>query len=126
MQAVLLLCVSLVQGVVSTLQMIRALFHRDWHTKDAHAALPRETSDNHNKEQHSGPPGSRPAVDAQRREITPHDHAPSFILRDDRFAIPQDEACGCKSLCKVALILRGQCKALIVSKAGGVLAALSA
>ncbi len=46
MEAVLLLCVSLVQGLASTLQMIHACIHRDWHTTDASKALPRDTSDN--------------------------------------------------------------------------------
>ena len=46
MEAVLLLCVSLVQGVRSTLRMIIAYVHRDWHTTDASEALPQETSGN--------------------------------------------------------------------------------
>ena len=44
MEAVLLLCVSLVQGAASTLKMIRARFHRDWHTTDASKDLPQATS----------------------------------------------------------------------------------
>lgn len=69
MEAALLLCVSLVQGVVSTLQMILNRSDRDWHTAGAHDDLPRATSGI---------------------------HAPAFIFRDDRrFApIPPDEAGG--------------------------------
>ena len=67
MEAALLLCVSLVQGVASTFRMILVRCARDWHTKTSHDDLPQETNDN---------------------------HAPKHILRDDCFAIPQDEASG--------------------------------
>ncbi len=67
--AALCVFVSLVLGVASTLQMICAVFRRDWHTIEAGKVLPRETSGIHNKE-HSGPLGLRPAVTAQRRAHT--------------------------------------------------------
>ena len=42
--AVLMLCVSLVQGAVTTLKMIFNRRPRDWHTDDAREALPQATS----------------------------------------------------------------------------------
>jgi len=42
--AVLMLCVSLVQGARTTLGMIFNRTHRDWHTTSAHEDLPRATS----------------------------------------------------------------------------------
>ena len=44
LNAVLLLCVSLVQGVAMTLGMIFNRIHRDWHTTDAYAGLPQAKS----------------------------------------------------------------------------------
>jgi hypothetical protein len=44
LDAVLMLWVSLVQGAVTTLQMIFNRLLRDWHTKTAHEALPQATS----------------------------------------------------------------------------------
>ena len=67
MEAVLLLCVSLVQGAASTLKMIFVRKTRDWHTGSAREALPQATSSNPTPGTNIGPPGSRPAVDAQRR-----------------------------------------------------------
>ncbi len=46
MEAVLLLCVSLVQGAVSTLKMIFNRKTRDWHADHAREALPQATSSN--------------------------------------------------------------------------------
>ena len=43
-EAVLMLCVSLVQGAATTLGMIFNRSHRDWHTETAHEALPQATS----------------------------------------------------------------------------------
>ena len=42
--AVLMLCVSLVQGVATTLGMIFNRIHRDWHTGHAREDLPQATS----------------------------------------------------------------------------------
>ena len=42
--AVLMLCVSLVQGVATTLGMIFKCNHCDWHTADAHEDLPQAKS----------------------------------------------------------------------------------
>jgi hypothetical protein len=42
--AVLMLCVSLVQGAATTFRMIFKRRSRDWHTEDAHKALPQATS----------------------------------------------------------------------------------
>jgi hypothetical protein len=42
--AVLMLCVSLVQGAATTLRMIFNRRTRDWHTDDAREALPQATS----------------------------------------------------------------------------------
>jgi hypothetical protein len=42
--AVLMLCVSLVQGAATTLGMIFNRTNRDWHTDDAHEDLPQATS----------------------------------------------------------------------------------
>ena len=73
--AMLRVLVDLVQGVASTLQMIFTRRLRDWHTEATQEALPRETSDISETGTNIGPPGSRPAVDAQRRTSTLHDHA---------------------------------------------------
>ena len=67
MEAVLLLCVSLVQGAVSTLRMIFSKRSRDWHTTTQAEPLPQATN---------------------------RIHAPTPILRDDCSAIPQDEVGG--------------------------------
>jgi hypothetical protein len=45
MDAVLLLCVRLVQGVATTLGMIFKRERRDWHTASAHEDLPQAKSD---------------------------------------------------------------------------------
>ena len=45
-EAVLMLCVSLVHRAATTLGMIFKCNHRDWHTADADEALPQETSGN--------------------------------------------------------------------------------
>ena len=45
MQAVLLLCVSLVQGVVATLGMWRSVGKRDWHTQSGSPTLPQAKDD---------------------------------------------------------------------------------
>jgi hypothetical protein len=42
--AMLMLCVSLVQGAATTLRMILNRTSRDWHTEDAHEDLPQATS----------------------------------------------------------------------------------
>ena len=47
MEAVLLLCVSLVQGAVSTLKMIFVPRARECHTEPTHDALPPATSSTH-------------------------------------------------------------------------------
>ena len=65
--AVLMLCVSLVQGAVSTLKMIVVRCTRECHTKAPHADLPHATNSI---------------------------HAPKPVLRGDCFAIPPDEASG--------------------------------
>ena len=114
----------LVSNVVSLSGMIFNRNTRDWHTGIAEEGL-RPTSNDITKGANSGLPDPRPAVDAQRRERPLPDHAHQLILRDDRSAIPQDEASDCLHDDKKALILRDQCKALIVSKDGGVLTALS-
>ena len=44
--AVLMLCVSLVQGAATTLGMIFKRNYRDWHTEDAHEDLPQAKSGN--------------------------------------------------------------------------------
>jgi hypothetical protein len=49
--AVLLLCVRLVQGVATTLGMIFNRNHRDWHTADACEDLPQAKSDIHFKKE---------------------------------------------------------------------------
>ena len=46
-EAVLMLCVSLVQGVGATLRMIFNRRGRDWHTETAHEDLPQATSGIH-------------------------------------------------------------------------------
>ena len=46
LHAVLMLCVSLVQGARTTLGMIFKRTHRDWHTGHAHEDLPQATSGN--------------------------------------------------------------------------------
>jgi hypothetical protein len=87
--------------------MFRTIFNRrlrDWHTDAASEALS-PTSTDQPEGTLSGPPGPRPAVDAQRRNATPHDHASNLILQDDRFAIPQDEANGCRRIYKSALMV---------------------
>ena len=43
-EAVLMLCVSLVQGARTTLGMIFNRSHRDWHTESAHEDLPQAKS----------------------------------------------------------------------------------
>jgi hypothetical protein len=48
--AVLLLCAALVQGVVTTLGMWRRVGQRDWHTQSGSLALPRVKGDIHIKE----------------------------------------------------------------------------
>ncbi len=48
--AVLMLCVSLVQGAATTLGMIFNRTHRDWHTETAHEDLPQAKSGNQPKE----------------------------------------------------------------------------
>ena len=95
MDAVLMLYVSLVQGAVSKLGMIRACFRRDWHTTEAGNDLPSATSSI---------------------------HAPEAILRDGRrsAAIPRDEAgvrsterrCSHQHRTPEALILR-DCEAIV-------------
>ena len=82
LHVVLMLFAELVSHAVSTLQMVFVRRTHDWHTKAAPEDLPRATTGIHNKEQHSGPPGSLtqksrrrrrlegPAVDAQRRDHT--------------------------------------------------------
>src|SRR5690242_6927245 len=84
MEAVLLLCASLVQGAVSTLGMIRTCFSHDWHVSEASVVLPQATNGIYLKEQSSN---------AQRRNRTLPQHANPHILRDDRRSapIPQDE-----------------------------------
>ena len=42
--AVLMLCVSLVQGAATTFREIFNRTRRDWHTEDAHKVLPQATS----------------------------------------------------------------------------------
>ena len=49
-EAVLMLCVSLVQGARTTLGMIYKRNHRDWHTAEAQEDLPQATSGIHLKE----------------------------------------------------------------------------
>ena len=73
--ATLCVLVRLVLGLASTLQMILNRRPRDWHTRATHEALPRETSEISETGTNIGPSGSRPAVDAQRRTATLHDHA---------------------------------------------------
>jgi hypothetical protein len=70
LEAVLCVVVSLVQGVATTFGMIGRRSPRDWHTQLSSKALPQTKPDIHLKEQTFGPPGSRPAVDAQRRKQT--------------------------------------------------------
>ena len=50
-EAVLMLCVSLVQGVATTLGMIFNGRDRDWHTDDAREDLPQATSGIHSKKE---------------------------------------------------------------------------
>ena len=50
LHAVLMLCVSLVQGAATTLGMIFNRTHRDWHTVDADENLPQATSGIHLQE----------------------------------------------------------------------------
>ena len=116
--------VWLVSNVVSTLRTIFNRPTRDWHTGRAEDGQLPNPSDIH-QEPNLGPPGSRPAVDAQRRTGTLRDHASTPILRDDRrsASIPQDEACGRRHKSQKALMLRD--REAIVSKHGGVLTDLS-
>ena len=67
--AVLMLFAILVQGVAATFGMRFNHRARDWHTGSVREALPQTKPDIHIKDP-SGPPGSRPAVDAQRRDQT--------------------------------------------------------
>ena len=53
-EAVLMLCVSLVQGAATTLGMILNRNRRDWHTEDAHEVLPPGDV------RHSNPEGIQP------------------------------------------------------------------
>jgi hypothetical protein len=87
----------------------RTIFNRrsrDWHTAAASEALS-PTSTDQPEGTNSGPcaDAPHPAVDAQRRTRTLHDHASTPFLRDDRFAIPQDEPSGCRRKSREALIL---------------------
>lgn len=84
MHAVLLLCAELVHSAVSTLWMICARLHRDWHTMNARKALPHATSGIESQEQTLQLPfsGTRkthipgiPIVSAQG--TTPHSRATS-------------------------------------------------
>ena len=70
MEAVLLLCVSLVQGVATTFGMRFNRQTHDWHMDQTDEALPQTKPDIHLKDPLSGPPGSCPAVNAQRRTQT--------------------------------------------------------
>ena len=54
MEAVLLPCVSLVQGAATTFRMILNRRSRDWHTGDAQEALPQATSVISSQGTHSG------------------------------------------------------------------------
>ena len=53
--AVLMLCVSLVQGAATTLGMIFKRRSRDWHTETAREALPQATSGNQLQEFNTTP-----------------------------------------------------------------------
>jgi hypothetical protein len=123
MEAVLLLCVSLVQGAASTLKMIFNRKARDWHTDDTREALPHATSSISQTGTTLGPPGSRPAVDAQRRTRTLHEQTSTPILRDAHSVRPQDEVSGCKYKGQEVLILRD--REAIVSKDEGGLTSLA-
>jgi len=61
LDAVLMLCVSLVQAAATTLRMILNRKPRDWHRQATHKALPQATSGNHHKDP-SGLPGSIPSL----------------------------------------------------------------
>ena len=57
LDAVLMLCVSLVQAAATTLRMILNRRRPDWHRQATHEGLPQATSGNHYKDP-SGLPGS--------------------------------------------------------------------
>jgi hypothetical protein len=69
LNAVLLLCVSLVQGVAAMFGMRKRNKDRDWHTKLEPKALP-QTKRDIQVEDIFGPASRRLAVDAQRRTQT--------------------------------------------------------
>ena len=106
LEAMLRAFVWLVSNVVSTLRTIFNRPTRDWHTGRAEEGQ-RPTPNDIHKRNLLGPPGSRPAVGAQRRNTTLPDQAHQPILRDDRRSapIPQDERGSFKRNGKEALIL---------------------
>jgi hypothetical protein len=77
---------------------------RDWHTAAASEA-PVPISTDQQEGTNSGPPGPRPAVDAQRRNATLPNHASTFILRDAHAVRPQDGHGTCGRESKRALML---------------------
>jgi hypothetical protein len=92
-----------VSNIASKFRTIFNCCRHDWHMDAACEALPQASNDT-TQGSNFGPPGSRPAVDAQHRNATLPDQASTPILRDDRFAVPQDEHRGRRRKSKVALI----------------------
>ena len=101
LQAVLMLCVSLVQGVTTTLGMIFKRTHHDWHTDRTHEDLPQATYANHLKEHTnthrvilglapriSGGPSRGPAVDP----LETHNRESRHKAQNDSFAGPTIQA----------------------------------
>jgi hypothetical protein len=101
LQAVLMLCVSLVQGVATTLGVIFKRTHRDWHTDRTHEDLPQATYANHLKEHTnthrvilglapgiSGGPSRGPAVDP----LETHNRDSRHKAQNDAFAGPTIQA----------------------------------
>ena len=95
MEAVLLLCVSLVQGAVSTLKMIFVPRARECHTEPTHDALPHATS-------------SIPA--------------PAFILLDDAGTRPTESRSPTSHISPEALMVSGAHRARPSNHAGGLTA----